>query len=103
MAAARIFRPTRAATQSGRARTKAWVLLFDAETARSIEPLMGWTSSSDMTSQVKISFDTKEDAVAYADKHGLAYRIDEPPPQSDRKGLSYSDNFKSTRLGQWTH
>ena len=100
---ARIFRPTRAATQSGRARTKAWVLVFDPAAARTIEPLMGWTSSSDMTSQVKISFDTKEEAVAYAEKQGLAYRVEEPPPGSDRQGLSYSDNFKSTRLGQWTH
>ena len=103
MAVARIFRPTRTATQSGRARTKSWVLVFEAAAARSIEPLMGWTSSSDMNSQVKIGFDTKEDAVAYADKHGLTYRIDEPPVQGTRQGLSYSDNFKSTRLGQWTH
>ncbi len=100
---ARIFRPARAATQSGRARTKAWVLVFEADAARTIEPLMGWTSSSDMTSQVKLSFDTKDEAIAYAEKHGLPYRVDEPAPRTERQGLSYSDNFKSTRLGQWTH
>ena len=100
---ARIFRPTRGATQSGHARTKAWVLVFDQTTPRSIEPLMGWTSSTDMTQQVKMSFDTREEAIACCEKLGLVYRIDEPPPGRVRQGLSYSDNFKPTRLGQWTH
>lgn len=100
---ARIFQPAKGATQSGHARTKAWVLVFDQTLPRSIEPLMGWTSSSDMNQQVKMRFDTREEAVTYCDAHGIAYRVDEPAPGRVRQGLSYSDNFKSNRVGQWTH
>jgi len=99
---ARIFLPAKTATQSGSARAKLWVLEFDAASATRIEPLMGWTSSSDMNSQVRLTFKDKEEAIAYAKRNGLDYRVEEPKP-SPRKILSYSDNFKSTRLGQWTH
>ncbi len=99
---ARIFRPARGATSSGTARTKQWVLVFDQEQAREIEPLMGWTSSGDMRQQVKLTFDSKEDAVAYAERNGLAYRIDEPL-EAKRRTISYSDNFKFNRVGPWTH
>ena len=100
---ARIYRPARGATQSGRARTKSWILDYERNEARVIEPLMGWTGSSDMNSQVTLAFDTKEDAVAFAEKRGIAYRIDEPLPAAERRGVSYSDNFKTGRLGMWTH
>ncbi|HUB64289.1 MAG TPA: ETC complex I subunit [Methylocella sp.] len=102
MITARIYRPSRTATQSGRALARLWVLEFDPAAPRQIDPLMGWTSSRDMKSQVRLQFATKEEAVAYAEKNGLRYRIEEPNPVS-RKILSYSDNFKSTRLDQWTH
>ena len=100
---ARIFRPARGATQSGRARTKSWILDYEADRARSIEPLMGWTSSSDMNAQVRLFFDTKEEAIAFAEKRGIEFRVEEPAPDPERQGLSYSDNFKSSRNGQWTH
>lgn len=99
---ARIYRPAQTATQSGPARSKLWVLEFEPQVPRRIEPLMGWTSSNDMLSQVRLSFASKEEAIAYADRHSLSYRVEEPKPDS-RKVLSYSDNFKSTRLSQWTH
>ncbi len=99
---ARIYQPARTATQSGSARTKLWVLEFEPEKPREIDPLMGWTSSADMKSQVRLSFGDKEEAVAYAQKHGIVYRVEEPKPTA-RRILSYSDNFRSTRLGQWTH
>ena len=102
MITARIYRPSRTATQSGNARTKLWVLVFAPAAPRQIDPLMGWTSSRDMNSQVRLKFATKDEAVAYASKNGLSYRIEEPAPVS-RKILSYSDNFKSNRLDQWTH
>ena len=57
---------------------------------------MGWTGSSETTAQVRLSFDTKEEAVAFAEKHGIAYRVEEPAPDQERRGLSYSDNFKPT-------
>ena len=103
MTTARIYRPSRGATQSGLGKTKAWVLDYERDSARTIEPLMGWTSSSDMNAQVRLAFDTKEEAIAFAEKRGIAYRVDEPVETSARRGLSYSDNFKPGRQGPWTH
>ena len=99
---ARIFKPVRSATQSGAKATKLWNLIYEPETAEVIEPLMGWTSSSDMNRQIKLSFSTKEEAIAYAERNGLVYRVEEPKAIVP-KVFSYSDNFKSTRRGQWTH
>jgi predicted GNAT superfamily acetyltransferase len=98
---ARISRPAKSATQSGAARTKAWLLEY-APADRHIEPLMGWTSSSDTSSQVKLWFASREEAVAYAEREGVAYRVEEPKPTT-RRVMAYSDNFKTTRVGQWTH
>ena len=99
---ARIYRPTKTAMQSGSAKTKRWLLEFEAEKAREAEPLMGYTSSSDMRSQIKLWFETAEEAVAYATRNGIAFRVEEPKEPS-HKTVSYSDNFKYTRIGQWTH
>jgi hypothetical protein len=99
---ARIYQPAKTATQSGSARTKLWVLEFEPASPREIDPLMGWTSSSDMKSQVRLQFGDKDEAIAYAIRHGLAFRVEEPMPHAP-KIVSYSDNFRSTRLGQWTH
>ena len=102
MTAARIYRPARSATQSGMARTKQWLLAFEQETGKETEPLMGWTSSGDMRQQLRLWFDTKEEAVAYATREGIAYRVEEPHV-AHRKGLSYADNFKFNRTAPWTH
>ncbi len=99
---ARIYRPSRTATQSGLARANRWVLEFEPAAPRQIDPLMGWTSSGDMTSQVRLNFATKEEAIAYAGKNGLSYRV-EDTKRAPRKILSYADNFKTTRRDQWTH
>ncbi len=98
-----IYRPAKGATQAGRGKTKAWRLDLRSNGSREIEPLMGWTSTDDTSSQVQLSFDTKEEAIAFAEKKGIVYQVEEPAPDVQRAGLSYSDNFKSTRLGQWTH
>jgi hypothetical protein len=100
--AVRIFRPAKTATQSGTAKTKAWVLEYDPQAPRRIEPLMGWTGSSDMLSQVRLSFESMEEAIAFAERHNLAFRLEEPKPAS-RKIQSYADNFRATRPTQWTH
>jgi hypothetical protein len=100
---ARIYKQSKGATQSGYARTKLWVLSFDQERAREIEPLMGWTSSGDMKQQISLSFDSREEAVAYAERENIAYRVEEPNPPAKRRVLSYSDNFKFNRVGPWTH
>lgn len=99
---ARIYRPAKTAMQSGASRTR-WLLEYDAEAARVVEPLMGWTSSGDMKSQLKLWFDSAADAVAYATRNGIAYRLEAEQSTKPRKGMSYSDNFKFTRVGQWTH
>jgi hypothetical protein len=99
---ARIYIPSKSATQSGTGKSQRWLLEFEPEQPREIEPLMGWTSSGDMKSQVKLWSDTKEEAVEYATRKGLAYRIEEPTLRT-RKVHSYSDNFRSGRIGQWTH
>ena len=102
MSSARIYKPAKDPSQSGMARTKQWVLEFDQTSPRETDPLMGWTSSSDMLQQVRLEFDTQEEAVAYATREGIAYRLEEPK-QSLRRGLSYADNFKYNRTAPWTH
>jgi hypothetical protein len=98
---AKIYRPARTAMQSGEAKDK-WLLEYDPETPRQIEPLMGWTSSTDMKSQIKLRFETKEEAIAYAQREGIVYRVEEPK-RTARKTISYSDNFKPGRVAPWTH
>ena len=99
---ARIHRPAPSAMQSGSAKSKAWLFEYESEQGKGADPLMGYTSSSDMNSQIKLWFDTSEEAVAYAVRNGIAYRV-EQPKSSTRKTAIYSDNFKFTRVGQWTH
>lgn len=99
---AKIYKPSKTATQSGQAKTSRWILEYEAEKPREIEPLMGWTSSSDTRTQLKLSFATKEEAVAYAQREGLAYLVVEPH-ETTRRAMAYSDNFKTSRIGQWTH
>lgn len=102
MTTARIYRPAKNAMQSGTARTKNWVLDFEPSEPRQVEPLMGWTSSGDMRQQVRLRFATKEEAIAYCERHGLAYQIHETEP-SARRVMSYSDNFAYDRRNPWTH
>jgi hypothetical protein len=99
---ARIYIPARTAMQSGTAKTKEWILDYEPEQPRAVEPLMGWTSSGDMKQQVRLRFDTKEEAVAYCERNGIAYEVFESAP-SKRARISYSDNFAATRRGAWTH
>ena len=102
MPSARIYKPAKTPMQSGQARTKHWLLEFDRDEPREIEPLMGWTSSGDTRQQVRLWFDTKEEAVAYATREGLAFRVEEPEVPK-RRTIAYADNFKFNRIGQWTH
>ena len=99
---ARIYKPAKTAMQSARAKTKEWVLEYEPATPQEIEPLMGWTSSDDMLSQVRLSFETKEEAIDYAQKNGIPFRIFEPHPRAFVK-KAYADNFKFGRIGSWTH
>jgi hypothetical protein len=99
---ARIYKPARTAMQSGNARTKEWLLDFEPESPREIEPLMGWTASGDMRQQVRLSFDTAEEAIAYCERHQIPYQVSRPKPAA-RRIISYSDNFAFSRRDPWTH
>lgn len=99
---ARIFRPAPNAMQSGRGKSKDWVLVHEPASPRQIEPLMGYTSSSDTRAQIRLSFDTLEAAEAYAQRNGIAYVV-QPAHQSTAKRSNYSDNFRSDRKVPWTH
>ena len=99
---ARIYMPAKTAMQSGQAKTKEWTLDYEPDEPQQVEPLMGWTSSSDMKQQLSLRFDTKEEAVAYCERNGIAYQVFEAK-QPTRRGLSYADNFANSRRGAWTH
>ncbi len=98
----RIYRPAKTAMQSGLGNTDGWVLEADTVEAVSIDPLMGWSGSANTAKQVQLTFTTKEQAVAYAEREGLAYTVSEPVP-TKRVRRSYADNFKYGRVGSWTH
>jgi len=99
---ARIFRPAKTAMQSGKAKTGNWILEFEPEKPRKIDPLMGYTTSGDMRSQIRLTFETKEEAIAYAEKNGVAYTVQEPK-EAKRRQISYAENFRYDRKVPWTH
>ena len=99
--AARIYKPARNAMQQGMA-ARPWVLEYEPEEPLLIEPLMGWTSSADTKSQVRLPFATKEEAVAFAVRHGIAFRLEEPQETALRP-KSYAENFEFGRPDRWTH
>ena len=100
--AARIYKPAQNVMQQGKAASRDWVLEYVREEARVIEPLMGWTSSGDTRRQVRMSFATKEEAVAFATRNGIAFRLEEPHA-SKIQPKSYAENFKFGRPDRWTH
>jgi hypothetical protein len=98
----RIFQQPRNAMQSGQAGTHEWILEFEPTEARRADPLMGWIGSADTQAQVRLKFDNRDDAVAYADKNALSYSVE--LPQSRRiRPKAYADNFKNSRPENWTH
>jgi hypothetical protein len=99
---ARIYRPSRNVMQSGRANTQRWVLEYTSDQPKTAEPLMGWTTSADTKEQVRMTFATREAAIAYAEKHKNAYELIEPLPVRP-KTKSYADNFLWGKPENWTH
>ena len=101
---ARIYQPARNAMQSGQAKTKTWILEFAPGVARDVDPLMGWTSSTDMNSQVRMSFDSQEAAEKYAKDRGLEFVVSRPHKRRPviRHG-GYGENFATARRTVWTH
>jgi hypothetical protein len=99
---ARIYRPAPNAMQSGKGKSKDWVLVHEQAAARTIEPLMGYTSATDTRQQLKLAFDSLEAAEAYAQKNGIPYTV-QPAHDATPKRVSYPDNFRSDRKTPWTH
>ena len=101
---ARIYKPAKTAMQSGTAKTHDWVLEFAQTSARDVDPLMGWTSSSDTQTQVKLRFPTKEAALDYAADKGIDAQVIEPKPRkANIRPGGYGENFATNRRGAWTH
>jgi hypothetical protein len=99
---ARIFQPPRSPLQSGRAGTNQWLLEFEPSQRREPDPLMGWIGGADTQSQVKLEFATREEAVLYAERHGIPYDL-EPAETPRIKPKAYADNFRYNRRDNWTH
>ena len=101
---ARIYQPAKTAMSSGTAKTKSWVLEFPQTSAREVDPLMGWTSSSDTQTQVKMTFATKEDALDYARANGIDASVQDPKKRgANIRAGGYGENFATNRRGAWTH
>jgi len=99
---ARIYQPPKSAMQSGRAGTHHWVLEFEPSEPRRADPLMGWIGSADTQRQVKLSFATREEAVAYAERQGIPFEVELPQARHVRP-KAYADNFRFGRAEMWTH
>lgn len=101
---ARIYRPARNAMTSGMAKTRKWVLDYAPASAREVDPLMGWTSSEDTQTQVRLRFDTKEAALEYAEARGIDAVVLEPKPRKPNiRARGYGENFATDRRVPWTH
>ncbi|MDA7426320.1 ETC complex I subunit [Thalassococcus lentus] len=101
---ARIYQPAKTAMSSGQGKTKFWMLEFAPSSPRAVDPLMGWTSSSDTQTQVRLKFDSKEAALAYARENGIEADVFEPKKRkSNIRPRGYAENFAVDRKGAWTH
>lgn len=101
---ARIYQPAKTAMQSGTAKTHQWILEFTQEEGRTVDPLMGWTGSGDTQSQVRLRFDTRAAAEAYAQTKGIVYTVSEPQARKQNiRPRGYGENFATDRKEVWTH
>jgi hypothetical protein len=100
--AARIYRPAKNAMQAGTANTDEWLLEFETDAPRKIEPLMGYTTSADTRTQVRLYFPSAEAAENYCRKNGITYRV-QKPHEPRRQRATYAENFSYSRKTPWTH
>lgn len=100
---ARIYTRPKPATQSGRATAGEWLLDWQTPERQVNDALMGWWGSANTSGQVRLRFDTREQAIAYAEKHAIDYQIEEPVPPKPIKPKAYADNFRYGRTENWTH
>lgn len=101
---ARIYKPSKTAMQSGTAKAQNWVLEYMPASAREVDPLMGWTSSADTQSQVRLQFDSLEAAKEYAEEQGLEVTVQNPQTRKQNiRTRGYGENFATDRRSVWTH
>lgn len=95
----RIYRPAKTAMQSGsRGNALVWVLEYEPVAAKRADGLMGWLGSNDTTQQVRVKFPTRDDAVAFAKRKGLAYEVLGESRKKPVGAKNYADNFKFDKL-----
>lgn len=99
---ARIFRRPKTAMQSGTAGTENWVLEWEPAGREGNDPLMGWWGGGDTRGQVRLRFDTREEAIAFAQRNDIAFDLELPTPRRQRP-KAYADNFRFGRSENWTH
>ncbi len=103
---ARIYSPSKTAMQSGQGKSgqksDTWVLEYEPASPRKVESLMGYTSSRDMNSQIKLKFSSLESATHYCEKNGIAFQV-QHPQKPKRRQIAYADNFSYNRIMPWTH
>ena len=101
---ARIYQPAKTAMSSGSAKTKLWVLEFAATEGRKVDPLMGWTSSDETQTQVRLEFESKDAALAYAEMHDISAAVQDTQKRAANiRDGGYGENFATHRRGIWTH
>ena len=93
MATARISQLDRRTTQSGKANAGLWLFEFERQEPLKPDPLTGWAGSGDTNAQVRITFRTREEAIAFAERYGLDYHV-VPPTPVKMKIQAYADNFR---------
>jgi hypothetical protein len=91
MKKAKIYIPNKSPMQSGLGKTDKWILEFETKDGN-LNPLMGWVSSNDTLSELKLEFSSKELAINYAKKMKINYEIIEPKKRKIVK-KSYANNF----------
>ncbi len=96
MTEVRIYRPSKSAMQSGRINTRQWVLEYEPGARKETDPLMGWIGSADTRGQVRLQFNSREEAVAFAKKNGLTFRLQDSKAQRV-KPKNYAENFSFRR------
>ena len=98
----RIYQPRKTATQSGRAKTRYWLVEFEQQNPPKNDSLMGWIGQGDTNKQVKMRFSTREAAIDFCKKRGFDYQVTDPKKRKVRP-KSYSENFAHGRDKNWTH
>lgn len=99
---AKIYQPAKSAMQSGKAQSKEWRLDFLPSAAARPDDLMGWTSSTDTNGQVRLTFDSKEEAIDFARRNGIPHQVVESV-EAKRVIKAYGDNFAFRRREPWSH